>query len=235
MEKNNLIFCNRKISPKKRRAVAEVISSLLLVAITVVGALLLSGFLDESFIQGSLAISSNSDITLKIIKLKAFDTRDGVGLMGYANLDNGTPTDFLLCGVSCLANPDNSPTNGGTEFLVIQIKNQSLNPIFLESLYLENVVYFWDENTSNSVLNPTSGNANPGHYPRAGMFSILSDNVADLTQNSDNKILNGDTVNLLVKLSPNHPDIDLSKTIRIQLNIGTNTLSEFLIETGGAQ
>lgn len=234
MEKNNLAFNNRKISSTKRRAVAEVISSLLLVAITVVGAVLLSGFLDESFVQGSLAVSSSQDTTIKTVKLRAFDTRDGTGLMGYTGLDNGSPTDLLLCGVGCNTIPDNSPGTGGTEFLVIQVENRSLNPIYLDSLYLENVVYFWDENTSESTLNPTAGNANPGNYPRAGMFSILSDN-GGLSQYPNPQIQNGDTVNLLVKLSPNHPDIDLSKTIRVQLNIGTNTLSEFLIETGGAQ
>lgn len=231
-QKNSKSSIQRQIP--KRRAVAEVISTLLLVVITVAGAVLLSNFLDESFVQGSLAVSSSADTTIKTIKLKSFDTRDGVSLMGYPNLDNETPTDLVLCGISCLSNSDNSPATGGTEFLVIQIENRSLNPIYLESLYLENILYTWDENTSDVTLNPTAGSANPGNYPRAGMYSILSDD-GSLTQYSNKQIQNGEIVNLLVKLSPNHPDIELSKTVRVQLNIGTNTLSEFLIETGGAQ
>lgn len=235
MKKNNLKSNIKKYAPKKRQAVAEVISSLLLVAITVAGAALLSGFMEESFVEGSLAVSSSADTTIKTIKLKSFDSRDGVGLMGYANLDNDNPTDLLLCGVSCNVTSNNSPATGGTEFLVIQMANRSLNPIYLNSLYLENIVYSWDENTSGVNLDALSGDSSGGAFPRAGMFSILSDDILDLTQNTNPQIQNGKIVNLLVKLGPNHPDIELSKTIRVQLNIGANSLSEFLIETGGAQ
>jgi len=235
MKQINLQPKIQKHSSLKRRAVAEVISSLLLVVITVAGAILLSGFLDESFVEGSLAVSSSTDTTIKTIKLRAFDTRDGVGLMGYTNLDNGAPTDLLLCGDSCSTNPNNSPGTGGTEFLVIQIENQSMKSIFLGSIYLENIVYFWDETTSNVGLNALAGSSSGGVYPKAGMYSILSDDITNLTQGSNEEIPSGRTVNLLVKIAPSHPDIELSKTIRVQLNIGTNTLSEFLIETGGAQ
>ena len=54
-------------------------------------------------------------------------------------------------------------------------------------------------------------------------------------QNQDNKIESGQTVNLLIKLDNKNPDLQLSKTIRAQFNIGANQLSEFLIESGGAQ
>ena len=43
------------------------------------------------------------------------------------------------------------------------------------------------------------------------------------------------SVNLLIKLDTTNPDIALSKTIRAQFNIGSNQLSEFIIESGGAQ
>ena len=67
-----------------------------------------------------------------------------------------------------------------------------------------------------------------------GMFSILPLDSGGI-QNQDNQINGGQTVNLVVKLDSDNPDIPLSKTIRVQLNIGTNTLQEFLIESGGAQ
>jgi len=54
-------------------------------------------------------------------------------------------------------------------------------------------------------------------------------------QNPDNQIESGQTVNLLIKLDTTNPNIPLSKTIRAQFNIGSNQLSEFLIESGGAQ
>jgi hypothetical protein len=54
-------------------------------------------------------------------------------------------------------------------------------------------------------------------------------------QCSENQIQSGQRVNLLIKLDTDNPDIPLSKTIRAQFNIGANQLSEFLIESGGAQ
>ncbi|MDH3276842.1 MAG: hypothetical protein OEL77_00525 [Nitrosopumilus sp.] len=234
MKQNNLKSNIQRHVPK-RRAVAEVISSLLLVVITVVGAVLLTGFMDESMVEGSLAVSSSADSTIKTIKLKSFDTRDGLKLMGYDDLDNDTPTDLKLCGVGCNSTSNQHPRIGGTEFLVIQIENRSLNPIYLESLYLENNLYLWDVNTSGVVLNAIPGTSAGGVYPRDGMFSILSDDISDKTQNTNTQIQNGRIVNILIKLAPDHPDIELSKTNRVQLNIGANTLSEFLIETGGAQ
>lgn len=235
MTQKNLKSTVRKIGTQKRSAVAEVISSLLLVAITVAGAILLSGFLDESFVQGSLAVTSGTETTIKTIKLRGFDTRDGAGLMGYTNLDN--LTDQVLCGdgPGCAANPNNSPATGGTEFLVVNIENTGFNPIYLKSVYMENIIYFWDENTSGVNLNAGAATSAGGAYPRSGMYSILSDDISMLNQSIDNQIQSGQTFNLLLKLSPTHPDIELSKPIRVQLNIGANSLSEFLIETGGAQ
>jgi len=132
MTQNNLKLCIRKFTPQKRRAVAEVISTLLLVAITVVGAVILTTFLDEAFISGSLA-ASGSDSTLKTIKLIKYDSRDGGNLLGLVGLNNTSPvtnpTDLKLCRESCTSNAN--PRTGGTEFIVIQIENRSVNPIFL--------------------------------------------------------------------------------------------------------
>jgi len=217
--------------PKKRRAVAEVISSLLLVAITVVGAVILTAFLDESFLGSGVAASS-SDVTTKSIKLIAFDTRDGGGLMGYSNLNNTSPTDQKLCRVSCVSNED--PGDNGTEFMVVQIENQSVNPVFLHNVYLDNVNHVWDITTSNVILNP-QGSFSLGEFPGDGKFSILTPDDPTNTQRPDNQLKNGETVNLLIKLDTINDDIPLSKTILAQFNIGANSLSEFLIESGGAQ
>jgi len=235
MKQNNLKSCIRKFTPRKKRAVAEVISSLLLVAITVTGAIILTAFLNDSFIQGGLA-ASGSDSTLKTIKLLKYDSRDGGNLLGLAGLNNTSPTDQKLCRASCSSFPNQDPSSGGTEFIVIQIENRSVNPIFLHDVWLGNVTHSWDKGTANVILDP-SGSSISGDYPVDGQFSILPTNVVMGTtkQNIDNQIESGQTVNLLIKLDTTNPDIALSKTIRAQFNIGANQLSEFLIESGGAQ
>jgi len=240
MKQNNLKSCIRKFTPQKRRAVAEVISSLLLVVITVAGAIILTAFLNDSFIQGGLA-ASGSDSTLKTIKLVKYDSRDGGNLLEFTNLNNTSPTDQKLCRASCSINPDTSPTNvtPGTEFIVIQIENRSVNPIFLHDVWLGNATHSWDSGTANMVLDP-GGSSIAGDFPVDGTFSILPVDTTDKCndpqkQCPDKEIQSGQTVNLLIKLDNNNPDLELSKTIRAQFNIGANQLSEFLIESGGAQ
>jgi len=235
MAQSNLKFCIRKFTPQKKRAVAEVISSLLLVAITVAGAIILTTFLNDSFIQGGLA-ASGSDSTLKTIKLVKYDSRDGGNLLEFTNLNNTSPTDQKFCRKSCSSNPNLSPSVNGTEFLVIQIENRSVNPIFLHNVWLGNVSHSWDIGTANVILDP-SGSSISGNYPVDGQFSIfpVGESIGTMKQNPDNQIESGQTVNLLIKLDNNNPDLELSKTIRAQFNIGANQLSEFLIESGGAQ
>jgi len=240
MKQNKLKSSIRKSAPQKRRAVAEVISSLLLVVITVAGAVILMTFLDESFVSGSLAVSSGTDSSLKIVELRAFDTRDGVDLLGYTGLNNDDPltTDGYLCregtDSGCLSIANQSPANFGTEYVVIQIQNRGLNPIWLSDVYFDNVGHVWDSATGGVTLDGSvDPDADTGEVPHDGMFSILPVN-SDIQQ-IDNQIKEGQTVNVVVKLDSINPDIPLSKTIRVQLNIGTNVLQEFLIESGGAQ
>jgi len=235
MKQNNLKSCIGKFTPQKRRAVAEVISSLLLVVITVAGAIILTVFLNDSFIQGGLA-ASGSDSTVKSIKLVKYDSRDGGNLLEFTNLNNTDASKNILCRASCSSFPNTSPSSGGTEFIVIQIENRSVNPIFLHDVWLGNVTHSWDPVTANVILDP-SGSSNSGDYPVDGQFSILPTNVVMGTtkQNIDNQIESGQRVNLLIKLDTTNPDIALGKTIRAQFNIGSNQLSGFLIESGGAQ
>jgi hypothetical protein len=233
MTQNNSKLSIRNFTPHKRSAVAEVISSLLLVAITVVGAVILTSFLDESFVSGNLAVSSSTDSTIKTIKLRAYDTRNGDVLMQITQLNNTHATaPQKLCRDSCT--PNDSPTNGGSDFLVIQIENRSVNPIFLKEIYLDGVGHSFDSGTVSQTLDVPGG-----EFPNDGTFSILSSTTdengtpVDLVQ-KNNEITGGQFVNLLIKLDRESPDIELSKTIRVQLNIGENSLSEFLIESGDA-
>jgi len=216
------------------------------VAITVAGAIILTTFLNDSFIQGGLA-ASGSDSTLKTIKLVKYDSRDGGNLMELVGLNNNS-TNKILCRESC--DPNKSPTdllNPGTEFLVIQIENRSVNPIFLHDIWLSNVTHSWDSLTANEILNPSAAPLSGG-YPTDGQFSIFpigcdndiaspcdSTDPTHYRQHQSNEIESGQSVNLLIKLDNTNPDIQLSKTIRAQFNIGANQLSEFLIESGGAQ
>jgi hypothetical protein len=160
--------------------------------------------------------------------------------MGYADLNN-TLSSSDLCRSACFLNPNANPvTNSGSEFIVIQIENQSVNPIFLHNIWLGNVTHDWDSNSATFDLNPSVASSAGGDFPGDGKFSILTADLAPshpdyLLQREDNQIQSGESVNLIIKLDVDNPNIQLSKTLRAQFNIGSNHLSELLIESGGAQ
>ncbi len=102
-------------------------------------------------------------------------------------------------------------------------------------MYLDGINHTWDSSTSGQELDSEGAFVN-GAYPGDGKFSILSlSNRCANLQCNDNQILDGERVNIVIKLDHENPDIPLSKTIQAQFNIGDNTLSEFLIESGGAR
>ena len=205
-----------------------------------VGAVILTAFLDDTFVAGSLSVSG-SDSTIKTIKLIRYDSRDGDNLLGLTGLNNtgpSYPTTTYLCRDPLDCSPNTKPSAGGTDFLVLQIENQSVSPIFLHNVYLDNVNHIWDLGTADMDLDP-SGSSPAGDFPSDGKFSLFplgnSADPLDYTQRSDNQIQSGESVNLLLKLDNTNSNIPLGKTIRVQFNIGSNQLSEFLIESGGAQ
>lgn len=231
MTRNNTKISFEKLSMRKRRGVAEVISTLLLVVITVVGAVILTSFIDESFVSGSQAVVSGTDTTIKTIRLLAYDTRNGEALMEPEYFLNNTNTVIAdkLCRQSCLA--DTAPSNGGSNFLIFQIENRSIRSIFINNVILGGISHTWDKDTSNTSLDFGAPDSSLGNYPSDGQFSVLSTDPLDLIQ-GDNEIAGGQTVNLLLKLDTTNNDIELSKTMRVQVNIGDMSLANFLIETG---
>lgn len=229
---------NSKLEKKsklcKRRGVTDVISTMLLMAITVTGATTLTYFVNDSFVSGNLAATSSLNTATKSVQLMGFDTRDSVTLMQISNLNNKFG-DGKLCGISCTGVGFSNviPSNDGSEFVVIKIKNNSINSIFLENVQLNHVMHDWDPQTSGATLNTVQDLSSGGNYPHDGMFSILS--VSSNVQSVSNEIQSGKTVNLLIKLGSNDQDILLNKGIRAFLNVGSIDLIEFLIESGNAQ
>ena len=59
MKQNHYSFNLKRHSFQKRRGVSEVISTLLLVVVTVVGAVILTGFMDETFVSGASSVTSS--------------------------------------------------------------------------------------------------------------------------------------------------------------------------------
>lgn len=224
---------NKKSKFCKRRGITDIISTMLLMGITITGASTLTYFVNDSFISGNLSTASSLNTATKSIQLLAYDTRDSTTLLQISNLNNNL--DQKLCGSSCtgVGLSDKIPVNGGSEFIVMKIKNNSINSVFLENIQLNNVLHDWDSQTSAFTLNTIQNLSSGGNYPRDGTFSILPN--SSIVQSANNEIQSGEIVVLLIKLGPNDQDISLNKGIRILLNVGGMHPVEFLIESGNAR
>lgn len=237
------IAFEKKTNPrlKNRRGVADIISTMMLMAITVTGASTLTFFMNDAFISGNLGTISTLDSSSLNLLLLAYDTRDSSTLLKLSDVDNDitngidTNGNPVLCGVTCSGNPNAIPESGGTEFIMLQIQNNGLNAIFLEGVGINNVVHYWDPLTSGKQLNAIISNPLSGKYPADGMFSILRVGSSPIIQNEIIQIQNGQTVNILVKLGADDSDINLNKGIHVSFNVGQPHLVEFLIDSGDAR
>lgn len=220
----------KKSKTCKRRGITDIISTMLLMGLTITGATTLTYFVNDSFVSGNLATAASTNTATKSVQLLGYDTRDSSTLLQLSNLDN--KLDQKLCGNSCtIGFSDKLPSDGGSEFIMIKIKNNGINSIFLENLQLNNISYTWDSQVSGTSLNTVQNLSSGGSYPHDGKFSILSNNI----QSANNEIQSGQTVNLLIKLGSDSPDILLNKGLRVFLNLGDMHPAEFLIESGNAR
>jgi len=229
---------------KNRRGVADIISTMLLMGLTVGGATTLTYFVNDGFISGNLSAASSLDSSSRNVSLLAYDTRDSLSLLMLADVDNDlkivndTKGNPILCGVTCTISPippNSIPENKGTEFIVIQIQNNGIDTIFLEDVAINNVAHYWDSITSGVQLDASTNDGATGKYPIDGMFSILPVGSTPIIQNENYQIQSGQIVNLLIKLGPDDSDILLNTGIRILLDTGGIHPIEFMLVSGDAR
>lgn len=224
---------------RQRRAVADIISTMLLMGVTVTGASTLTYFMNDAFVSGNLGSATTLDSSSLNLLLLAYDTRDSSRLLTLDTIDNENTINKFLCGVTCSGNANLIPrdTPGGTEFIVFQIQNNGLNPTYLEKVIVNDVVHPWDSDTANTPLDGSVsyiGSTNRP-YPADGMFSIIPVGKPSLDQKGSIQIQNGEIVNVLVKLGPDDSDIQLNKGIQVKLNVGKIHHTEFLLESGDSR
>jgi hypothetical protein len=220
---------------KKRRAVAEIISTMVLMGVTVTGATTLTYFVNDGFVSGNLSAASSLNSSPQNVSLLAYDTRDSLSLLKLADVDNEILINSFLCGVTCSPPVNSIPETGGTEFIVMQIQNNGIDTIFLEDISINNVVHSWDSITSGVQLDASTNAGASGKYPQDGMFSIMPVGSTPIIQNANYQIQSGQIVNLLIKLGPADSDIPLNTGIRVLLDTGGIQPIEFMMVSGDAR
>jgi len=213
---------------RKKRGVSVVISTLLVLAITIVGAMWISNIMSTSSLT-TVSQTPKTIIAANSVLLVAYDTRDGATLFNIEDFDNQFGNG--LCTVSCTTTPNNRPTAGGTDFIVLQLWNQNTNPIHIKSVQVNGIPHVWDTDTRNEEFH---GNTEPPDFPRAGMYSIIPTSSLSLTQQNSLQVDGDQEIILVIKLKNTSfaSDIALSKPLQILVNIGDGQPVEFIILTG---
>jgi len=229
---------NGKLNFRKRRAVSEIIATLLILGVTVAGAVLITNAM-ESFTLPSSSRGTASEVHPESVSLIGYDTRDSTNLSGVTGLDNNyIESNPSLVTVSALE-VDKIPSQDGTEFIVLHLRNLSTNSIFLHNVLINNVKHSWDTDAATQVLDPTFTGVTTGQFPADGKFSIIpiyNGAGPPITQLGTNEMVGDEEVRVIVKLSGNIlQDIEMWDAVRIQVNYGGVQPAEYIILSGDAK
>ena len=228
----------------KRRAVSETIGTLLILAVTVVGAVFVANFVRDGFFSADQN-PSTVEQRANSIQLIGYDTRDSDTLIDVISLDNFFITTHMLCtkgdSAECTVTPvtaNNIPSASGTEFIVLKMRNMNVNSIHLQKILINSVGHDWDQSTSNNDFDASIAGIAGTTYPIAGEFSILptSEKTNPARQVSTNEVKGDEEVRVIVKLSNNIiQDIKMWDSILVQINFGASQPAEFIILSGDAK
>jgi flagellin-like protein len=212
----------------KRRGISELIGTLVLLMVTAAGSSFLALIVNGSGLESTSESQIAPVAPTYSVRLVGYDTRDGSDLVEITTLDN--KFDTKLCTTGCQVTPDNTPNNFGTDFIVLQIKNVSPNPIFIRNIQINGITHTWDQQTGTKTFD-ASINDFSGKYPLNGKFSILP--ASSLVQKSDNKLTDDEEIQLVIKLSKDiTSDISLSKPIQVLVDFGGIKATQFVISSG---
>ena len=192
---------------QSKRAVSDIIVSLLLVAMTVIGGIIVFGIVRDSGVAESVTSQVSQPLTFEGgIKISAYDARDYINLMKIGAVDNSSPPDQG----ELVAN----------EYIVLNITNNNLNSIFLNDVIVNEISHTFDTTAS---LPPAAG----------GEFSIITSTTAGTTQSSS-EIGGGSSVTVVVKLG-SISDISINDAIRVKIYAIGFDLQNFIITAGHAR
>ena len=221
---------------------------MLLLAITVAGAVVVSSFVSDGFFSGLDQNPSSVESRADSIQLTGYDTRDSDTLINVVNLDNNFVNEPKLCAkgndilecTNALLDINNIPrdlANPGTDFIALQLRNMSPDSVFLQNIQVNNILHAWDIGTADNQLDASSSlNAGTG-YPRAGFFSIIKspDRPNNEIQFPSQEVRGNEEVRVIIKLSENLSNIEMWDSMQIVVNFGGNVPADFIVISGDAK
>ena len=233
-----------KIIFGRRRAVSETIGTMLLLVITVVGAVMIANFLQDGFFSGVNQNPSGAGYSADSIQLTGFDTRDALKLINVPSLDNNF--NELNGGWLCAKGNDPQcpipvvdaiPSADGTEFIALQLRNMNTGSVFLRNIQVNNELHEWDDGTASTLFDATPIGVAGDTYPKAGYFSIIPspERPNPEIQFASQEVQGNEEVRVIIKLSEDLSDIKMWDAMLIVVNFGGSQPAEFIILSGDAK
>ena len=214
---------------------------MLLLVITVVGAVMISNFLQDGFFAGVNQNPSGVESRSDSIQLTGFDTRDAKKLINVVDLDN--EFNQILCAkgndAKCTMSvtADDIPIDDGTEFIALQLRNMNTGSVFLRNIQINNELHDWDDGTAGIELKAVNNLDAGTKYPRAGFFSIIPspDRPNSEKQFASQEIRGNEEVRVIIKLSEDVSDIKMWDSMLIVVNFGGPQPAQFIVSSGDAK
>ena len=132
-----------------QRAVAPIIATLLMVAISVVG-----GILIFVFAQGFFTDTSIQTPNIESIQIFGYDARDRAGLRTH--IFDPTAAEGTTAGTSTLSTAPTSTTIGlrDGDAITVFVRNKGAGPVTIDTVNVFGSVYTWDVSTAASTSVP---------------------------------------------------------------------------------
>ena len=206
----------QKIFSRKRRGVSEIIVSLLLMAITVIGAVMVFGIFQGSGVTENIAglTGSTQSEQRPSLQIIGYDTRNSSTLSGITSLDNTVGTTTILCALSCTPN---------TDMIVLLIRNAGTEEFSVDHISINEVTHTWS--------GANSGQSISSFPPSAGTFKIMPSTATTIS--STQTIYAGNDATLVIRLSGTLSDVLLIDTMRILVNPSSGEPAFYIIPAGG--
>ncbi|MGQ0376249.1 MAG: hypothetical protein ACT4OW_01935 [Nitrososphaerota archaeon] len=208
------------IKNSSKRAVSEIIVTLLLLGITVVGGILIWSTLSGSQQQISLE-TEVQDIggSERDIIIVGYDTRDGQNLGGLTDIDNSNPSSGTLI---------------SGEYIVVTLRDRAKGDILIDKVSVNEIEHTWQSGTSCTLsTTPTIGCS-----INNGQFIIINSPIppsASKTVNESQLVLEGSDFNLVIRLGSDVSTISLNKAIRLSVVVANFDPTNFIITSGGTR
>ena len=132
----------------KRRAVAPIIATLLMVAIAVVG-----GILIFVFAQGFFTDINVGAPTIELVEVFGYDARDGISL----TMHTGAQLDMNAVQITTVGDSKTAGVLGDKDAISIHIRNRGNQAVIIEKVKVYGATYTQSEDAGCTTTNPTEG------------------------------------------------------------------------------